>query len=69
MFGQDRTITVDVVHGPVDENQSDSSANNNTKIDIVVQNEKLHASGFFSNVYKALMVSPAKQAIAIKKIW
>ncbi|KAI6189491.1 Protein kinase domain-containing protein [Aphelenchoides bicaudatus] len=42
---------------------------NSEDTEIVIANERLHASGVFSNVYQAQMLLPTAQKIAIKKVW
>ncbi|KAI6172999.1 Serine/threonine-protein phosphatase [Aphelenchoides besseyi] len=38
-------------------------------VQITIANERLHANGVFSNVYRAELLSPVQQLVAIKKVW
>ncbi|KAI6204866.1 Serine/threonine-protein phosphatase [Aphelenchoides besseyi] len=38
-------------------------------IQITIANERLHANGVFSNVYRADLLSPVQQQVAVKKVW
>jgi serine/threonine protein kinase len=38
-------------------------------VELRITDERLHASGVFSNVYQAHLVHPEERRVAIKKIW
>ncbi|CAD5225053.1 unnamed protein product [Bursaphelenchus okinawaensis] len=58
---------VERVNGIKRQNVSDSESS--TEVEVVIGKEHLHANGVFSNVYRAVLYSPVKQNIAIKKVW
>ncbi|CAD5231614.1 unnamed protein product [Bursaphelenchus xylophilus] len=62
-----RSILVERVNGPGCEDSSCSESC--SEVEVVIGKEHLHANGVFSNVYRAVLYSPRRQPVAIKKIW
>ncbi|KAI6231847.1 Protein kinase domain-containing protein [Aphelenchoides besseyi] len=54
-----RMVKAERIHGPGREKE----------IQITIANERLHANGVFSNVYRADLLSPVQQQVAVKKVW
>ncbi|KAI6192905.1 Protein kinase domain-containing protein [Aphelenchoides fujianensis] len=54
-----RVIRAERVHGPGDERE----------VAITIANERLHANGVFSNVYRAELLAPLQRTVAVKKVW
>ncbi|KAI6240639.1 Protein kinase domain-containing protein [Aphelenchoides fujianensis] len=51
-----RVIYVQRVHGP-------------GEVALTIANERLHANGVFSNVYRAELLAPLQRTVAVKKVW
>ncbi|KAI6171113.1 Protein kinase domain-containing protein [Aphelenchoides fujianensis] len=39
------------------------------RVALTIANERLHANGVFSNVYRAELLAPLQRTVAVKKVW